>query len=308
MSKITEPGFYQIAPADYHADPCATPSLSNSIAKKLIWKSPRHAWQAHPRLNPRYRPYYDRTKEIGSVAHALFLGVGSKIVAIDDDDYRAKAAKDARRAAYEAGHLPILAPDLDRAQAMVEIARAEFSRYPEIAPAIREGQSELVGVAREGDTWLRIMLDRSSTDLLTLLDYKTTGNAHPDAAAARISDNDFQMQHPFYVRVLDTLHPEGAGRRRFFFLYQEQDEPFACTVHELEAHHRTIGERQVEAAVQTWARCMATNTWPAYPRVIHRVEMRPWAETSWLAREVADAEREEQEHRGLSAADLMGAG
>src|SRR5260221_5320495 len=51
---IDTPGLYDIADADYHADCCAVPSLSSSIVKLLDQQTPLHAWQAHPRLNPRF--------------------------------------------------------------------------------------------------------------------------------------------------------------------------------------------------------------------------------------------------------------
>lgn len=37
--------------AEYHADPAPEPSLSATLAKLLISRSPRHAWMASPRLN-----------------------------------------------------------------------------------------------------------------------------------------------------------------------------------------------------------------------------------------------------------------
>jgi hypothetical protein len=42
--------FLDVSTAEYHADPCAQPSLSASIARELIHKSPLHAWQVHPKL------------------------------------------------------------------------------------------------------------------------------------------------------------------------------------------------------------------------------------------------------------------
>lgn len=310
--RVTAPGLYRMSTADYHADPCPEPSLSNSIAKVLVHKSPRHAWIAHPRLNPDHIPdgNPDRKREIGSVAHALLLGHGADIVKIDADDYRKDATKDVRAKAYAAGDLPILAPDLSVAKIMAKIARDEFSAYPEIAPTLSEsgGTSELVAVCREGPAWLRCMIDRASTDLRVVLDYKTTGDAHPDACAARISDNDFQMQDPFYRRVLDAVDPEGRGRRRFFFLYQEQEEPYACTVHELDGHHVHMGARQVEAAVRIWTECMTEQRWPSYPRVIHRVEMKPWAEQKWLDREIAEFDQERASQRASIAPDHLMAG
>ncbi|WP_242401117.1 hypothetical protein [Acetobacter okinawensis] len=52
MSIITTPGIYDLPEAQYHADPCPTPSLSNSVARILLDESPMHAHFSHPRLNP----------------------------------------------------------------------------------------------------------------------------------------------------------------------------------------------------------------------------------------------------------------
>ena len=49
-------GIHDIPPREYHADPCPAPSLSRSIAKLLVERSPAHAYAAHPRLGgPRNR-------------------------------------------------------------------------------------------------------------------------------------------------------------------------------------------------------------------------------------------------------------
>jgi hypothetical protein len=290
--RVTEPGFYRMPAAMYHDDPVLAPSLSNSIAKILVNQSPLHAWTAHPRLNPhgQLEKKPNRTMEIGSVAHALLLDKGADIVRVDAPNWQSKVAQAERADAYESGLLPILEEDFETAIAMVKVARAELALYPEIAPVLADdgGISEIVAVWRECSVWCRAMIDRCSTSLRTILDYKTTGDSHPDACAARIANNSFQMQEPFYVRGLDALDPDCRGRRKFFFLYQEQEPPFACTVHQLDGHYRAIGERQVETAINTWAACMAANRWPSYPRVIHQVAMKPWEEKEWLEREVED--------------------
>lgn len=291
--RVAKPGFFQMPAVVYHSDPCPDPSLSNSIAKTIIRHSPRHAWVKHPRLNPQFvvDQKAERKIEIANVAHARFLRAGAdRIEIIDGDDYRAKEPKAERAAAYAADRLPILLPDHNIAVAMVAVARLEFANYPEFSAVLDEGAgfSEMIAAWHDEETWCRAMLDRVSTDLRIVLDYKTTGNAHPEACAARIADNYFQMQPAFYTRGLDALDPDGRGRRKFFFLYQEQEEPYACSVHELDGNHRAIGERQVEAALHIWKRCRETNVWPSYPRQIHRVEMKPWLEQNWLNREIAD--------------------
>jgi hypothetical protein len=292
-ARVTAPGLYRMPAATYHADCCPEPSLSNSIARLLVTQSPRHAFIAHPRLNPggQVDDTPDRTMQIGSVAHAMLLGAGAKVTRISADCYKTGDAKKARDEALAAGNLPILDPDLDTACAMVEVARGEFAAYPEIAPVLAEhgGLSEVVAVWRDGPVWCRAMLDRVSADLRVGLDYKTTGNAQPAACARRIIGNDYQIQAAFYMRGLDALDPLGRGRRKFYFLYQEQCEPYACSVHELDGHARHRGEDQVAHAITVWNLCRARNEWPGYPRLIHRVELPPWADREW--EEEAEQER-----------------
>ena len=54
--RISEPGVYSLPDDAYHADPCPGPSLSSSVAKLMLDRSPLHAWHAHPRLNPNFEP------------------------------------------------------------------------------------------------------------------------------------------------------------------------------------------------------------------------------------------------------------
>ena len=48
---ITAPGIYRdIDALEYHSDPCPAPSLSSTIAKKLVSASAMHAFCEHPKL------------------------------------------------------------------------------------------------------------------------------------------------------------------------------------------------------------------------------------------------------------------
>src|SRR6185503_15222345 len=92
---------------EYHNDPCETPSLSASIAKLLIDKSPMHAHAAHPRFGgEKYES--SAAQDAGTLIHRLLLGAGKDIETIDADDYRTNAAKAARDAAKAAGRIPVL--------------------------------------------------------------------------------------------------------------------------------------------------------------------------------------------------------
>lgn len=73
---ITKTGEYHLPSADYHADPCKTPSLSASLADTILSGTPRHAWLESPRLNPDHEPVEKRAFDIGSAAHEVLLGNG----------------------------------------------------------------------------------------------------------------------------------------------------------------------------------------------------------------------------------------
>jgi hypothetical protein len=93
MTSITEPGLYEGVPETvYHADPVEPgPSLSSSIAKLLVTRSPRHAWHEHPRLRKAKALEVEapsKAMDIGTAAHKLILGRGRDIVEITADDYR----------------------------------------------------------------------------------------------------------------------------------------------------------------------------------------------------------------------------
>ena len=77
--RITDPGLYDMPEADYHADPCPEPSLSSTLARLMVNRSPRHAWTASPRLNPDHEPVNKETFDVGRAAHAVLLGRGAPI-------------------------------------------------------------------------------------------------------------------------------------------------------------------------------------------------------------------------------------
>ena len=113
--KIDKPGIYPgVSSADYFADPCPTPSLTQSLCKILIETSPQHAWTAHPRLNPQFEYDSDTKFDLGNVAHRLVLGRGKEIEVIEFDDWRSKAAKEARAKARFESRIPVGLPHIHR--------------------------------------------------------------------------------------------------------------------------------------------------------------------------------------------------
>lgn len=290
---VTEPGVYLGVPMDdYRRDPCPAPSLNRTIAHTALFKSLEHAQALHPKLNPDAAEdegaededepkKITRAMDIGSAAHSLAFGVGAAVAVIHEKNWRTKAAKEARDAAREIGEIPLLAKEFKKAKAMAD-------RAGPIITALLDGSvvaEAMVVWQNERGLWRRILIDRARADFRVVIDYKTTNLEIAPAEARRlVYTSGAYFQEAFYRPGLDTLDPEGAGRRRFCFLYQEQASPFTVTLVETDEAGRTLGEEQVTAACNLWDRALVTGEWPGHALGPHISSPPPWLIESWARR------------------------
>lgn len=304
--KITEPGIYPDFPGeDYFADPTPVPSLTQSVAKILLEQSPLHAWHAHPRLNPDFVRDEDTKFDVGNVAHKLMLGRGKEIVVLELDDWRTKAAKEAREAAAAAGKVAVLGKTVTRADRMVTAAREQL-QHRDVGHLFGPvGASEVVLAAQDGDVWLRQLVDWLTPDLLTFVDYKTTDmSVAPHLLGRQMVTAGWPIQAAMGERLLDILDPQNAGRRKFLFVVQETTRPYALNVVEITEGALTMGRKQLDMAIAIWRHCFKADRWPGYPPEIVRPEYPGWHEAQVLAREIEfdhQTERPSRDAANLSA-------
>lgn len=293
--KIAKPGIYIDVPTqDYFADPCPAPSLTQSVAKVLIDQSPLHAWHAHPRLNPDYQHDDDRKFDVGNIAHKLMIGRGKDIVVIDFDDWRTKAAKEAREAAAAEGRLAVLGKHYSRAERMVAAAREQID-HRGLADLFRDGDGEAVMAWQENGLWMRQMVDWLSPDRLTFADYKTTDmNAAPHVLGRMMASAGWPIQAAMAERGLTALLPKtpaSSAYRRFLFVVQEAEPPYCLNVVDIGHGPIAMGHKMLDRAVELWRACVTAGRWPGYPPEIVTPEYPGWAEQQWLDREIHDAAR-----------------
>jgi hypothetical protein len=286
--RIEKPGIYRgVLPADYHADPCPEPSLSQSIAKILLERSPQHAWTAHPRLNEDWEEDNDKKFDLGNVAHALVLGRGKDFYILPFLDYRTKAAQEARAAAHDAGRVAILRHQFEQAVEMNEIARARLMQH-EDSDALVDGAYEVMLAWQEDGIWFRALVDFLSDNLRNVTDYKTTDmSVAPHVIGLRAEAAGWHIQAAFIERGLDILDPANIGKRKFRFIAQETAPPHALTVMHMDEHWLTMGHKQVDMAASIWRRCIKSDNWPGYPAKGIVPEFPGYKEKLWLDREMS---------------------
>lgn len=258
----------------YHADPCPEPSLSASIAKILLEKSPQHAWYAHPRLNPDYRAEEAAVFDYGTAAHAMLLeGTQKNLVIVQADDWRTKAARDARDDARATGKTPILERQVEKVSKMVRAAKAAIVAT-ELSSIFKLGKPERTLIWKESGIWCRSRLDMLDEKNAIIMDYKTTTNAEPLYLCRRmLVQMGYDVQAEFYTRGYRALSGKQAA---FVFLFQEIDPPYACSLVSLAPSLADLAKRKVDMAIKRWGQCLGGLGWPGYDKRVHHAELDPW--------------------------------
>ena len=292
---ITKPGIYlDVEANEYFSDPCPVPSLTQSIAKALLDRSPAHARLEHPRLAPpkdaadEEPEKYVAAQAIGNAAHSILIGRGKNLVEANFDNFRKKDAQDFRKYNEAAGKTVVLSKHLEQASNIVTATRQQLDAIG-WKTAFREGHGEVVIAWKESDgqneIWLRSMLDWLN-DQGDVYDLKTTGLSVAPHVVGRIAaDAGWEIQAAMHERGLNWTDPNRKARRNYRFVAVENEPPYALTAVELSETWLTMGRKKLNVAVSMWANCMVTNTWPAYPMHAITPEYPGYKEASWLTRE-----------------------
>lgn len=264
------PGLYDGIPdVEYHGD---RESLSSTGARTLVTRTPAEfRWeQLHGR--PPKADY-----DFGHAAHKLILGEGAEIVEIDADDYYTKAAKEAKVKAYAENKIPMKRPDMAKARDVEKAVRNHRLAGALFADGVAEqsgwwvdpGTGVMCRYRADWTTWRR-------GRHLYLVDLKTTDDASPDSFAKSVYNFGYHQQDPWYSEGARILHPD-AKRISFLFVAVSKQPPHMVNVFELDSAAKEIGARRNAAALETYARCIATDEWPDHGIGPHLISLPRWA-------------------------------
>lgn len=265
-------GFYPRVPeAVYHAD---QGSLSSSGARKLVRPSTPEKFRAEQLDPPNPKPQYD----FGHAAHKMVLGEGGQLVRVDADDWRTNVAKQQRIDAWAQGKAPLLKKDIELAQVMA----GKVFAHQVAAKLLSAGTPEMSGYWHDDATGIRL---RFRADWLTdpgdsggrifCVDYKSAASADPDEFRRSAAKYGYHQQAAWYQ---DGLREVGiSDDAPFLFIVQEKTSPFSVSLVQLDQEDIDRGRRLNRIAIDLYAQCVETNTWPGYGNTIHQVSLPKWA-------------------------------
>ncbi|MFA4900939.1 MAG: PD-(D/E)XK nuclease-like domain-containing protein [Brevundimonas sp.] len=260
----------------YHADPCEVPSLTQSIAHELVCGAPILAWLKHPKLGNAPRKVTE-DMEHGSAFHAMILGKGSDIVAIDADSFRGAHAQEMAAIAREAHKVPLLTRKRDAIATAAEAARKKIEAF-----GYRfNGASEVSVMWEEVTTWGEVVICRARFDHLCdgkslIIDVKKCADANPANLPHHMTTYGYDIQEVAYRRALVAVFPGLAGRDDFVFQFCELPPPHIVTPLRSAATMHMLGERKWQMAIDKWAHCLSSGVWSDYATETVRAEAKPW--------------------------------
>jgi hypothetical protein len=277
-----KPGIHSITPDAYYADSFTEePSLNGTVAKLLISDSPRHAWTAHPKLNPAYEEKVASKFDVGTAAHEVFLlGNDDRVHVVEANDWRTKAAQEVRDRARAEGLIPLLTDQWQQVSAMLTALRAQLPGIDADPPLFAAGKPEQTLIWRDRGVLCRARLDWLHDSLECCDDLKSAGRtANPHVwTRTTMWSIGADIQSAFTLRGLKAALGVDST---FRFVIAETHEPYAIAAVTLSSQALALANAKIDVALERWKECLRTDAWPAYPPHVLTVDPPPWAETQW---------------------------
>lgn len=285
---IDKPGLFAAVPmADYHNQLTVGVSLSSSGLRTIFNESPAHFWDTSY-LNPRRAEQKD--------TEAFILGRATHHRCLKEPDFdrffierpeelNGKPWNGNRTdckewiEAVRAENLTVLTPAQVEAIAGMEAGLAE---NPIVRAGALEGLVEHSMTWQDDETgiWLKIRPDVIPTASADFSDLKTTADISDDGIEAAIGAHGLNMQGALVGMGCRAVL--GVEMQSFSLIFVEKTRPHVARVKTLKPCDLELGEQQVRAALQLFARCYEANRWPGpggEQTDAEYVEIKPWHRT-----------------------------
>jgi len=265
-ARILPAGLHDGIPShDYHADPCARPSLSSGIARTILAKSLAHAYAEHPRLGNVGGKETSPAMERGQLVHALMAGELANNVEIGRfSTFRSKAAQEWADSVRAAGKLPALADDY--AEALEIAAALEARAFRGITcDTTAERGFEVTAVWENNGALYRArydLLERPQSGPWTIWDWKVTSDVSVAAVKRQMRRFRYDQQAAHYLAGADALCPQFAGLHSFVFVFVEDAPPYSVRRYCLKPDSLATARLDITHAHELWWYAMTTGEWP----------------------------------------------
>jgi hypothetical protein len=184
-----------------------------------------------------------------------------------------ESAKQWRDAQIAAGKLPVDKDELSYARTAADTIRENLARDG----VVLDGENQTTVIWEEAGVRCKGRFDHWKPGDLVVYDLKVVDCAHPDAVVRKTIDFGWDIQGAAYVRAIETVMPEAAGRVRFVMLAVEPKPPHEVLVRPFAGTMRALGEWKWDQALRLWGECLRARRWPGYSGMEAGLEAPAWA-------------------------------
>jgi hypothetical protein len=262
---ISAPGVYDLTMETYHGQPCEGPSISSSGLRTLWAASPAHFY-LNSSLNPhrepddKERPHFS----LGRAAHHLLLqgrkGFDAEYVVRPDKwkDWRTADAREWKAEQIAAGMTIITDAELENIAGMAR----SLGSHPLVKAGILDGAVERSLIWRDPETgvWCKSRPDAIPNASGDFADLKTCVSVSTDSLRRSLGDFGYHQQGALVGEA--SRHVLGREMATFTLVWVEKAAPWCVRVTTLTTEDLLRGQRQNEAALRVFARCVDTGDWP----------------------------------------------
>lgn len=261
--QITEPCYIANMPADiYHAHDSAS-----SSGLRLLLRSPDHFKNSEEK---------DQTR-------AMVLGSALHMACLEPDIFydtyhllrssENRMTSEYKQAKKDFGEEFVLVkPEIEKIEGMARnLHKSAICEYLDNDYCAKE----LSGFAIDPETGL---MCRHRFDAIVdgiAIDLKTTTDARKQAFEKKILNFGYHIQAAFYADQYRWIMGEEV--EKFIFAAIETSAPYAVKVYELEQDSMEAGRKKYRQALNEYAQCKASDTWPSYDQEIETIGIPQWA-------------------------------
>ena len=214
-----------------------------------------------------------RAMEIGTAIHCAILEpeIYQRDYRVIDCDSRASAIYKAACKDRDSS-LVLTQAEGDRVSGMHD---AVYGYAPARAIMDAEGVNEVSFYANDPETGVLVKcrFDRL-IDGFIAIDLKKTQDARPEAFTRSIDNYRYYVQAAFYSDVYKWA--TGETLQAFKFIAIEESAPHGCRVYPIDALSLEFGRMAYRSALNTYADCLAKDSWPGYTEDEQEIGISNW--------------------------------
>lgn len=250
----------------YHA----LPGLSSTGVKRMLEAPAVYRWHADNPAPPR------KAFDVGHAVHARVLGVGLGVAVIPDEVLASngaastKAAKEFVAAARADGLTVLKSDEYAEVSAMADAVLT----HPDAGVLLTDAQPEVSLIWDDPSTGVRCRGRLDYWHPGVIVDLKTAQSADPKRFDRHAVKFGYDLQAAHYLPGAALL--TGREATRFIHVLVEKDPPYLVSVVELDQRFLDIAHERVRHAIDLYAHCHATGSWPGYGYGIHPVRPPGW--------------------------------